>query len=168
MKIEIAPNLKKSYTYDFEKSIREILKKISKQNLAGLHKIQIIDYSPEKRRKDYYGFYYGRETGEKQPRIVICVNNIFKGYPEFIINHTFITKLLLAETLFHEVAHHCQSLRHGMNKNKSEDDAKRYVREMMRQHFKYRILFLKILLSPLAVIRSLLIKISNIKGSNLL
>ena len=162
LKIETAPNLKKLYTYDFAKSIREILKKISEQNLVGLHKIQILDYSPEKRRKDYYGFYYGRETGEKQPRIVICVNNIIKGYPDFVINRTFITKLLLADTLFHEVAHHIQSLRHGINKSKSEDDAKKYVRKMMWKHFKYRIIFLKVLLSPLAVISSLLIKVSNV------
>ena len=150
MKVEIEPGLEEKFKFDFEANIKSIIQKIPSQHILGLDKIQVVYCSPERKRRRARGFYYGKNEGEKFPKIVICVNNILQNLPKPVLKLSFIPRLFLAETIFHEVAHHYQRLRHGISKHRWEKDANAYAKRMMKHCLfsKYQLLFLKILFGP--------------------
>ena len=155
MKIDIEKNLTRKFNFDFEININCILQKVPPEHILGLHKIQVVHYSPEKSKRNAYGFYYGQSEGEKLPKIVLCAGNIFQNLPKALLRLSFIPRLFLARTIFHEIAHHYQRLQHGISKHIWEKDAARYTKKMMNRYFKFQLFLLKILFGPLFLIGKL-------------
>jgi len=164
MKIEVKKGIKSKYKLDFPTMINEILETVPETHILGLHKIQILGDSPEKKRRSSYGFYYGKREGENQPRIVICVNNIYSRLPRLLLKIKFIPKMFLAGTLYHEIAHHYQRLKHGFKKDGWEKDADIYAKKMMREHFIFQLYLLKILHLLLKVLFYPLFAVNKIRG----
>lgn len=154
MIIEIDEGLKKYYSINFDKIAEGILNKIPKEYLIKLDKVQIVYNSPEKYNKKAYGFYYGEREGEKKPKVVICVGNIFEYVPKVFLRLSVIPTLFLAKTICHEVAHHYQRLHHGIGKEKWEKNATEYTKKMLRKNFGIQLFLVKLLFSPLFFLTS--------------
>lgn len=156
MRIEVDCDVTKKIKFDFKKNIASIIKKIPKEHVVNLYRIQVLNYSPERHKRNSFGFYYGKREGEEFPRIVICVKNIFKHLPTPFLRISFIPKLFLARTIFHEVAHHYQRLGHGITKRKWEENADIYTKKMMNKYFKCQLVLLKVLFGPFILLEKIL------------
>lgn len=157
IKIIIDDHLSRSLSFDFEKNIKFLLDFIPVEHLVGLQEIKVIEYSPENKRKTAYGFYYGKDQGIKNPVIVICVGNLFNKIPKVVFYFIpFIPRLLLADTLFHEIGHHLQSSSHGLKKEQWENNANSYARKMTKKVFKRSKWILFIFFGPILLLQKLL------------
>lgn len=158
VKIQVEDSLKDCFNFDFEKNIKIILKYVPKEHIVGLCKIEAIRFSPEKHRRQTYGFYYGEREGEKFPKIVVCAENILGNLPKIIFHFPFIPRIFLGMTIYHEIGHHYQRLRHGIEKKRWEKDADVYQKMMTRRAFKFQLLFLGLLFWPFLLLRRMEIK----------
>lgn len=150
MKIEIDETVLRKYHFNFKKAINHIIDTVPQEHILGLGKIWITDSTFTKEEKNAYGLYYGKREGANIPTIIINIANLFDNIPKFFFYCIpLIPKLFLANTFYHEVAHHYQRLRHGITKQKWEIDAKSYSRKMMLRMFKGHILIIKLVFSPI-------------------
>lgn len=150
MKIEIDESVLKKYNFNFEKVIKSIIKNIPQEHILGLGRIWVTDSGFRKEQAHAYGYYYGKREGAETPAIIINITNLFNGLPKFIFYCLpLIPKLFLAKTLYHEVAHHYQRLRHGITKERWENDAEIYSKKMMVKMFGRSIDVIKIIFGPI-------------------
>ena len=162
MRIEVENDLKNHFKFDFETNIKDILRKLPKDHLVGLDRIEVRYAAADKYARDTYALYYGRDTGVKFPKIVLCVGNIFEDLPKILLRQIpLLPKLLLAKNIFHELAHHCQTRQHGISKEEQEKQARAYANKMIKRCFKYELLLLWLLFWPFLLLRSLLKKINK-------
>lgn len=162
MKIEVDNEVKKYYNFDFERHIENILSRIPKKDLIGLYRIQVISGSPEKNRRNAYGFYYGKNESEQYPRIVICVGNIFRLFPPFFFRFLpALPKLFLVRTLFHEIGHHRYVLSHGFDKKEQEKGAQAYSKQMMKERYRFELFFIYLIFWPFLFIRFVLKRVGK-------
>ncbi len=162
MKIEVENHLKNHFKFDFETSIKDILRKLPKDHLVGLDRIEVKYTALGKNGKGAYALYYGRDTGAKFPKIVLCVGNIFEGLPKILLRQVpLLPKLLLAKNILHELAHHYQTWQHGIGKEEQEKEARAYANRMIKQCFKYELLLLWLLFWPFLLLRSLLKRVKK-------
>lgn len=104
--------------------VRRVLKWINPEDLKGLHAIRVLDERPNdaeyaKRPKYLSGFLYNGsyefKTKDRDAQVVLYANDIYFGIP-YILVHTPVATLKLAETLAHEIGHHVVATRGYINK----------------------------------------------------
>jgi len=168
MKIDVDQNVKGKFRFNFQKNIEIILGDIPSECLAGLHKIEVIGRSYDKKCKDSFGFYCGKQASEdKLPKIVLCVESILQDMPPWIfIVISFLPRYLIAKTLFHEVGHHCQHMRHGVSGDYKEIDAKNFSRKLVRKFIRREFLWLWIILWPVIIVKRMFNKRKQIPVAN--
>lgn len=150
MIIKIDDSLLGKYNFNFEKAIRSLIEIIPEQQLQGVGKVWITTSSANKKERRAYGLYYGRQEGAEIPTIIINANNLFDGIPKFIFYCLpIIPNLFLARTFYHEVGHHYQRLKHGITKERWEDDAKSYAKKLMLKRFGKSISILNSFFAPI-------------------
>jgi hypothetical protein len=136
VKIEVEGDIAKKIPFNFKKNIEAMLKVIPPEHILHLGKIRVTSLSPERKQKQAYGLYYGKREGFELPTIVICADSLLKGIPRIIFCiMPFIPRLLLADTLYHEIAHHYQRVSRGYKKERWEKDAEQYSKEMRKKLF---------------------------------
>lgn len=134
MKIEVL-NIDKRINLNFKKTIENLLKFVPPEHLYKINKIIVTDKSNEGKVRDVAGLYYGYQNSQEID-IVLCVSGMFYKMPRvFFILLPIIPKLLLANTLFHEIGHHVQRMGHGYKKERWESSADQYSKELSKRVF---------------------------------
>lgn len=162
IKIEIEKDVLRKFPFDFENNVKVLLRTVPTEHLTQLNKIEIVNFSPQRKQKQSYGFYYGKREGVDTPTIIICVANLFGNMPKIIFYILpFIPRFLLADTLYHEIGHHYQRITHGIKKEYWEKDANSYSRFMKRKAFKQYKWVLFILFGPILLVRRVFRKLKD-------
>lgn len=103
--------------------------------------------------KNSLGLYYGKQASiDNLPKIVICVGNICKGVPRYLLCIGFLRRFILAQTLFHEIGHHIQYSVHGIKKHDGERHAKQFTQKMLMRFGNREFFIIKIILYPIILL----------------
>ncbi|MFA5272134.1 MAG: hypothetical protein WC412_07355 [Candidatus Omnitrophota bacterium] len=137
IKIDIDENIFHKFPFNFEKNIRYLLAVVPTEHITQLNSVKVVSSFSGKQQNAAYGFYYGKREGADMPSIIICADNIFRRLPRFIFYlMPFVPRLFLADTLYHEIAHHYQRLTHGIKKENWEKNAETYSKHMKKRAFR--------------------------------
>lgn len=137
MPIKIDSEVKEKIQIDFEKYITDLLAFVPPDHLMHLDQIVVSYFSPDKKNNNALGFYY-HQTENKPAYVVLCARNIMQEINETptVIRIFFLTpRYHIAKTLYHELGHHYQYIRHGYKKETQERYAEKYRRYMLRKIF---------------------------------
>ena len=135
-----------------EDSVGRLLRSVPDQDLVGLEAIFLLDEVSDRisRRKGIRGLYWPK-SHDRSASIELAVTRILGNLPRSLLAIRLVQRILLAEVLFHEIAHHVQIMhRHGIAKTDQEKWAERYVASMTRQAFP----IIRAILWPLTKLRS--------------
>jgi hypothetical protein len=147
MKIDIDASINNKLGLRVDRIVRSILARVPERDVIGY-------------RYDVKGVYKGRNQGEKNPRVIIFPLVIFKGWPGQLYRFIpFVSTLMIAKTLCHEIAHHRQAMLHNTSRREAEHQADEYSKQLIRKKYRASLLFLAVILSPCLLLRLLLIKI---------
>ena len=125
---------------DAENVIRTLISKIPPEHLIGLGTIMVLDEVTHKGNRQSGGVYWEKD-GDQPSRIEIGLNSIYAGMPRIVFFCPFVAKFMLANVLYHEIGHHYQRFTHGITKNKQEQFAEKYKRQMLKKAFLWWSLF---------------------------
>jgi len=129
-------------------TVEALVKSVPEKHLAGLESIVLTTTTASNRafrrkKVKHRGLMRSKveANGSYQPAspghaafIRLYVNNILAPYPPSAARPSLITKLLLAETLFHEIGHHIH-LTKALEFRHREDVADEWAHRLMRQYF---------------------------------
>jgi hypothetical protein len=128
-----------------EAAVKRLLSSVPAESLTGLQSVVITDrdrYSTKVKAEEALSFYH-QQTRERRPWIELFVDNIFRGYPRWLLVLPLLQELLLAEPLFHEIAHHRDAHIRGMRTSVQERRADGWAAEARQQYFARRYWHLK-------------------------
>lgn len=136
IRIEVEKAVADNFNFNFKKHINNFIKILPEEHVYGLEQITVTEFSSEKKVKEASGFYYGYRD-PKHATIILCARGIFPENMPKILFYILpiIPKIILAETLFHEIGHHYLNLSHGYKKEQWEKSADRYSKDMTRKLF---------------------------------
>ena len=119
--------LTRRYPIDFPSAVRELLRRLPPEHLVGISRITISGGPPldEDRGNEVLGQYFEAYDGEPA-FILLYPEEMAKEVPFFLRPFPLVWRVLLAETLFHEVGHHYQRFTHGIRKPAQEGHAEGY------------------------------------------
>ncbi len=119
--------LDRTYPVDFEDTVRALLRRLPPEHVLGLGRITISGGRPldEAADSEILGQYFEAYDGEPA-FIMIYPEEMAKEVPFFVRRIPLVWRVLVAETLFHEVGHHYQRFTHGIRKPAQEDHAENY------------------------------------------
>jgi len=160
MSVQIERRYRIQVPIDVENVIKALVSKIPPEHLIGLGNIIVLDEVTHKRNQRSGGLYW-QKNGEQPARIEIGINSTYGRMPRIVFYCPFVAKFMLANVLYHEIGHHYQHFTHGISKNRQENFADKYRRQMLKKAFFWWGLFFK----PLSPLIHLLNRISN-KGKN--
>jgi len=126
-------------------AVKRLLSSVPAESLVGLQSIVISDrdrYTTKVKAEDALSFYH-QQMRERKPWIELLVDNIFSGYPRWLLFLPFLQELLLAKPLFHEIAHHRDAHIRGMHTSVQERRADGWAVEVRQQYFDRRYRYLK-------------------------
>jgi hypothetical protein len=124
----------KLFFYYMNRIINKLMKFIPQSHLVGLDRIIIYDTFSGKDKIN--AAYYLSRDSNSHASIEISFYSVYHGRPMILLFLPFIGKFLLASTLYHEIGHHHHhSLQHGVKRDKSEDYAEKYKKEILREAF---------------------------------
>lgn len=137
VKIEIEKDVKSKIPFNFENSIKKLIKIIPYEHIMNLKEIKVIWICQNKKQGQAHGLYYGDREGSPAPIIILCVGNILKGVPKIVYYlMPWVPELLLSDTLYHEIGHHYQRVSHGYKKEEWEKHAEQYSKMMQKEFLK--------------------------------
>jgi hypothetical protein len=119
--------LDRTYPVDLADTVRVLLRRLPPEHVMGLARITISGGAPldEAAGSDVLGQYF--EAYEGEPAfIMLYPEEMAKEVPCFVRRVPLVWRVLVAETLFHEVGHHYQRFTHGIRKPAQEDHAENY------------------------------------------
>ncbi len=126
--------LKPHHRLDYPKMVREILRVIPPEHTAGIAYITVSGDPPLDDDNDVLGQYYERYEGE--PAVIVLYLEVMRRETPRLLHPFPITwKILLAQTLFHEIGHHYQRFSHGIGGARQEDHAEAYGDRYAREAF---------------------------------
>lgn len=125
-----------------ERSVERLVESLQPSSLTGLDRIVLSDrnrYTSVSERAAL-AFYHQR-TRDREPWIELIVDNIFAGFPAWVLRVSVVRELLIAGPFFHEVAHHRNAGIAGMRANSHESRADEWStnarREYCRRYYWY-------------------------------
>ncbi len=119
--------LTRPYPVDFAAELRRLLRRLPPEHLAGLSRIVVSGGRPldERHGEEILGQYF--EAYEGEPAFIMLYPEEMAGdLPSFLRKVPTVWRVVLAETLYHEVGHHYQRFTHGIRKPAQEDHAESY------------------------------------------
>ena len=122
------------FPHNLEKMVKRILRSVPQQYTTGLHSVILVDRITRKKVKDALGIYVPKSDSE-MPHIEIAVETTFGNIPRFVFFLPFVTKVLLAGVLFHEIGHHYQTLSRTPKRGEVEMRADEFKKMMLRKAF---------------------------------
>lgn len=124
MKIFLS-GLKPHHRFDYRAMILDMLKAIPPEHTAGIAWITVSGDPPVDDDNDVLGQYYERYEGE--PAVIVVYLEVMRRETPRLLRPFPITwRILLAQTLFHEIGHHYQRFSHGIGGARQEDHAEAY------------------------------------------
>lgn len=169
MVIKIEEGLGSKLGIDLKSLLSRLLQKVPQQDVRGLGSIELVHAPPAeyKNERKVKGFYSAKGAGKPIARIFILPVNIYGHWPFRLYRFVpFAPALLLAATLYHEIAHHCQTLQHGIDKNRAQKEADAYARSLIRSRFKRELRFLGLFFWPCLLWRRMMIGLGRWYSKN--
>lgn len=126
--------LKGLHRFDYVRMVKEILRVIPPEHTAGIAYVTVSGDPPLDDDTDVLGQYYERYEGE--PAVIVLYLEVMRRETPRLLRPFSITwKILLAQTLFHEIGHHYQRFSHGIGGPRQEDHAEAYGDRYAREAF---------------------------------
>ncbi len=135
--------LDRRYPVDLAEEARGLLRLVPPEHLVGISRITVSGSRPldEMAGEEVLGQYFEAYDGEPA-FIMIYPQEMAREVPFLLRPFPVVWRVLLAETLFHEVGHHYQRFTHGIRKPAQENHAESYGLRHARAAFPgvYRVL----------------------------
>lgn len=126
--------LKPDHKLDYRKIVNDLLKGIPPEHVAGIAYVTVSGDRPLDDDDEVLGQYF--ERYESEPAVIVLYLETMKREAPALFRLFPITwKILLAQTLFHEIGHHYQRFSHGIAKTRQEDHAENYGDVYTRRAF---------------------------------
>ncbi len=122
------------HTLDYVTIVRDLLRALPPEHTAGLDYVTISGDPPLEDDDDVLGQYYDRFETEA-PGIVLYLATMRHEVPAPLRRFAITWKVLIAQTLYHEVGHHYQHFTHGIARDRQEDHAESYGDRWSRAAF---------------------------------
>jgi hypothetical protein len=135
----------------FRSTVERLLTSLGAEHVGGLGSVVLTDAASIGRGKTHRvgsrkfernrcrGFYNPKWRGQ-MAWIQLLTDNIVVGYPTFLLRLQLLRDLVVAEVLYHEVAHHLKD-RVGSNGRGGEEAAEYWRRRLLkihaRRHYQY-------------------------------
>lgn len=133
MKI-VTSGLKPHHRFDYVGMVRALLAHVPPEHLGGISGITVSGDRPLDDEDDVLGQYY--EKFENDPAVIVLyLETMRREVPRLLLQFPITWKILLAQTLFHEIGHHYQRFSHGIAKQRQEDHAEAYGMRLTRKAF---------------------------------
>lgn len=128
----ITSGLKKHHRLDYVGIVRDLLHHLPPEHLLGISHITVSGDRPLDDDDDVLGQYF--ERYEQDPAgIVLYLETMKREAPAWLRLFPVTWRVLIAQTLYHEIAHHYQRFSHGIAKQRQEDHAEMYGDRYTRQ-----------------------------------
>jgi hypothetical protein len=131
------------YPVDLAEEARVLLRRLPPEHLIGISRITVSGTRPldEVAGADVLGQYFEAYDGEPA-FIMIYPEEMSREVPLLLRPFAVVWRVLLAETLYHEIGHHYQRFTHGIRKPAQENHAETYGLRHARAAFPrvYRLL----------------------------
>ena len=129
-------DLTRRYPVDLVETTRGLLRHLPPEHYAGILRITLAGGSPldEREGEEILGQYF--EAYEGEPAFVMLYpEEMAREVPMFLRPFPLVWRVLLAETLYHEIGHHYQRFTHGIRKPAQEDHAEAYGKRYARSRY---------------------------------
>ncbi len=135
--------LTRRYPVDLVQVVRDLLRRVPAEHVVGISRITLSGARPldEASGEEVLGQYF--EACDGEPAFIMLYPEEIAGEVPFLLRRSALAwRVLLAETLYHEVGHHYQRFTHGIRKTAQEDHAEGYGLRHARRVFPrvYRVL----------------------------
>jgi hypothetical protein len=128
--------LKPHHRLDYVGIVKRLLTFVPKEHQVGIAMITVSGDRPIEDDDDVLGQYF--ERWERDPAvIVIYLEPMRREAPAWLRRFAITWKVLIAQTLFHEIGHHYQRFSHGIAKTRQEDHAELYGERLARTAFPF-------------------------------
>ncbi|MDZ4805376.1 MAG: hypothetical protein SGI90_10995 [Candidatus Eisenbacteria bacterium] len=133
MKI-VTSGLKPHHRLDYVGIVRQLIAFVPPEHLVGIAMITVSGDRPIEDDDDVLGQYF--ERWERDPAvIVVYLEPMKREAGRWLRRFPLTWKVLIAQTLFHEIGHHYQRFSHGIAKTRQEDHAELYGERLARRAF---------------------------------
>jgi hypothetical protein len=129
-------DITRRYPVDLVETARGLLRHLPPEHYAGISRITLSGGAPldERAEEEILGQYF--EAYEGEPAfIMLYPEEMAREVPKFLRPFPLVWRVLLAETLYHEVGHHYQRFTHGIRKPVQEDHAEGYGKRYARSRY---------------------------------
>jgi hypothetical protein len=123
-----------AHNLDYKAVVNDLLRHVPPEHLAGIAYVTVSGDKPLDDDDDVLGQYFERYEGEPAV-IVLYLETMRREVPWYLRRFPITWKILIAQTLFHEVGHHYQRFSHGIAKGRQEDHAENYGDYYSRKAF---------------------------------
>ena len=117
--------------FNFEEMIYEVLSKLTKKDLFGLGRIELVGYSKNPNEGEEISLFYPKEKGERA-YIELCIYKIIDQMPEEQKKNADHFEPHLAYALLRGVGYNTLQFKHGVSQKKAETIAVGYARSQFR------------------------------------
>lgn len=122
------------HRFDYPAMVRDLLRHVPPEHLAGIAGITVSGDRPLDDGDDVLGQYY--EKYEQDPAVIVLyLETMRHEVPRWLQPFPITWRLLIAQTLFHEIGHHYQRFSHGIAKQRQEEHAEAYGLRLTRRAF---------------------------------
>jgi hypothetical protein len=130
----VTSGLRPHHRFDYPRMIRDLLVHVPPEHLGGISGITVSGDRPLDDGDDVLGQYY--EKYESDPAVIVLyLETMRREVPRPLLPFPITWRILLAQTLFHEIGHHYQRFSHGIAKQRQEEHAEAYGMRLTRKAF---------------------------------